>query len=75
MPIIDTPYHEESKDGEFDPLMKITASTFIVDVLNRQISEQQMAQELAKKGIQLRTEQIGDFIATYGVPKDPEAVQ
>jgi hypothetical protein len=34
-----------------------------------------MAQELAKKGIQLRTEQIRDFIATYGVPKDPEAVQ
>jgi hypothetical protein len=40
MPIIDTPYSEESKDGEFDPLMKIIASTFIVDVLNRQISEQ-----------------------------------
>ncbi len=75
MPIIDTPYHEESKDGELDPLMKIIASTFIVDVLNRQISEKQMAQELAKKGIQLRTEQIRDFIATYGVPKDPEAVQ
>jgi hypothetical protein len=46
MPIMDTPNHEESKDGELDPLMKIIASTFIVDVLNRQISEKQMAQEL-----------------------------
>ena len=26
MPIIDTPYHEESKDAELDPDMKIIAS-------------------------------------------------
>ncbi len=55
--------------------MKIIASKFIVDVVNRQISEQQIAQELAKKGIQLRTGHIRDFIATIGVPKDPKAVQ
>ena len=56
MPIIDTPYHEESKDGEIAPLMKFIASTIIVDVLNRQISEEQMAQELKEKGLDLGTE-------------------
>jgi hypothetical protein len=55
MPIIDTPNHEESKDGEIAPLMKFIASTIIVDVLNRQISEEQMAQELKEKGMDLGT--------------------
>ena len=52
--------------------MKIIASIFIVNVFNRQISEQQIAQELAKIGIKVRTEKTRDFIATYGVTKDPE---
>ena len=75
MPIINALYNEQSKDGKLDPMMKIIASTFIVDILNYQLSEQQMAQELVKKGIQLRTEQIRDFIATQSVPITPEAVQ
>ena len=58
-----------------DPLLKIIASTFIVDVLNRQIPPEQMAQELAKRSILLKTYQISDFLLKKGVPKDPEAVQ
>ena len=58
-----------------DPLLKIIASTFIVDVLNRDISPDQMAQELKKRSILLKTDQISDFLVNKGVPKDPEAVQ
>ena len=58
-----------------DPLLKIIASTFIVDVLNRDISPDQMSQELKKRSILLKTDQISDFLVNKGVPKDPKAVQ
>ena len=58
-----------------DPLLKIIASTFIFDVLNRDISPDQMSQELTKRSILIKTDQISDFLVNKGVPKDPEAVQ
>jgi hypothetical protein len=47
----------------------------IVDVLNRWISEEQMALELMKRGIPLKAEQIRDFLSTHGAPKDLKVVQ
>ena len=56
--------NEETKDGEFDPLLKILAQTLIANVLNMQISAEQMSQELTKRGMPLQTEQIRDFLST-----------
>jgi hypothetical protein len=47
----------------------------ILDVLNRKVTEDQMARELLKRGIPLKSEQIRNFLLTQGVPKDLEAVQ
>jgi hypothetical protein len=58
MPISDTYYLEDSKVWELDSLMKIITSSFIADLINRQISEQKIAQELSNIGKQLRAEQI-----------------
>ena len=67
MPISDTYYLEDSKVWELDSLMKIITSSFIADLINRQISEQKIAQELSNIGKQLRAEQIRNYIARLGV--------
>ena len=59
---------EETKGQDIDPLLKILVSTMIVDVMNRQISHEEMAQKFSRKGLALRTEQIRDFITANGAP-------
>jgi len=58
-----------------DPLLKILVSTLIVDALNEQCTEEEMAQKLKRKGLALSTEQIRNFISTHGAPQNIEAVQ
>jgi len=58
-----------------DLLLKNIASTFIADVLNRDILPEKMAEDLTKRSILLNNDQISDFLLFKEVPKGPEAVK